>query len=67
MLISFFLQTVTQKNENHYQASKNMFKVCNKITKTTCGSSHSKVFLKIAVLKMLLKSLNNTCEKVNFW
>ena len=33
MLISFFLQTITQANENQYQVSKNMFKVSNKITR----------------------------------
>ena len=45
MLISFFLQTITQVNENHYQTSKNMFKICNKITRKKCRSNLSKVFL----------------------
>ena len=67
MLISFFLQTVTQANKNHYRTSKNMFKVSNKITIKTCGSNHSKVFLKIDVPKKFAKSLNNTYEKVHFW
>ena len=32
MLISFFLQTITQANENHYRSRKSMFKVSNNIT-----------------------------------
>ena len=55
MVISFFLQTLTQKNEKHYRASKSMFKVINKVTRKTCGSNHSKVFLKLAVPKNLEK------------
>ena len=61
MRICFFLQTIPQTNRNHYRASKNMYKVSNKITRKTC--SHSNEFLKIAAPKKLTKSLNNTCEK----
>ena len=64
MLISYFLQAITQKNQNHYQARESMFKVYNKTTKITGRSNHSKVFLKIAIPKILAKPLNNTCEKV---
>ena len=67
MLTSFFLQAITQKNQNHYQARESMFKVCNKTTKITCRSSHSKMFFKIAIPKMLAIPLNNTCEKFSFW
>ena len=31
MRISFFLQTITPANKNHYQASKNMFEVATKL------------------------------------
>ena len=55
MVISFFLQTVTQKYEKQYRASKSMFKVSNKVTRKTCGSSHSKVFLILPVPKNLEK------------
>ena len=64
MLISFFLQTITQKNENHYQGNKSMLKVSNKVTIKRCRSSGSKVFLKIAVPK-ILKSMKNICKRVH--
>ena len=51
MLISFFLQTMTQANKNQYQANKSLIKVSNKITRKRCRGRRSKVFLKIAVLK----------------
>ena len=51
MLISFFLQTITQANKNQYQANKSLIKVSNKITRRRCRGRRSKVFLKIAVLK----------------
>ena len=61
MRISFFLQTITQTKRTHYRASKNMYKVSNKITRKTCSRSNE--FLKTAAPKKLTKSLNNTCEK----
>ena len=65
MLISFFLQKVSQTNQNHYRASK----TCSKLA-TSCEKNLQKQpfeFLKIAVPKKLPKSLNNNCEKVDFW
>ena len=39
MLTSFFLQIINPANENQYQASKNVFKVSNKITRKKCRGS----------------------------
>ena len=58
---------ITQAIENHNRASKNMLQVSNKIRNKRCRSSYCKVFLKIAVTKNSVKSLNTACEKVNFW
>ena len=54
MLISFFLQAITQTNDNCYQACKNMFKVNNKITRKRCRSKRGKV-----ILKRFLKNWQN--------
>ena len=46
MLTSFFLQIINPANKNQYQASKNVFKVSNKITKKSAGEAACRCSLK---------------------
>ena len=66
MLISLFLQTITQANENHYQASKNMFKVSNKKGQKGAEATIRRCSLKKLFLKNCQKAWKTPGEEFVF-